>query len=78
LTNIRAKELNLMLYQFARERDISIVDVDALAAELGTGRHIPDGVHQSGRLQKAVRAQLLTILRERGVAGFDSRAAALR
>jgi hypothetical protein len=73
LASIQAKELNLMLYQLARERDISIVDVDAIAAELGVGKHIPDGVHQSGRLQKAVRAQILRILRGRGVAGFDSR-----
>jgi hypothetical protein len=70
LPTVRARELNLMLYQVARERDISVVDVDALAADLGVRRHVPDGVHQSGRLQRAVRAQVLRILRERGVPGF--------
>jgi hypothetical protein len=70
LPGLRAREMNLMLYQLARERDISVVDIDALAVELGIGKHAPDGVHQSGRLQRAVRAELVTILRDRGVKGF--------
>jgi hypothetical protein len=45
LASIHAKELNLMLCQLARERDVSIVDVDALAAEHGVNRHVPDGIH---------------------------------
>jgi len=72
LAGVRAKELNLMLYQLARQQNIAVVDVDAAAVELGIGKHMPDGTHASGRLQRALRAQILTILRERGVPGFGS------
>jgi hypothetical protein len=72
LASIHAKEMNLMLYELARARDISVVDVDAIAAALGIGKHVPDGAHQSGRLQKAVRAEIMGILRDRGLAGFGS------
>jgi hypothetical protein len=72
LPGIHIRELNLMLYDLARACDFSIVDVDALAAELGTDRHAPDGVHYSGSLQDGVRAQIVTVLRERGVPGFGA------
>jgi hypothetical protein len=70
LTTIRSKELNLMLHDVARERDIAIVDTDAIAAELGGGAHLPDGVHASGLLEAEVRAEILRILDARGVPGF--------
>jgi hypothetical protein len=70
LAAVRAKELNLMLYQLARQQNIAVVDVDALAVELGIGKHIPDGTHASGRLQRALRTQIIAILHERGVPGF--------
>ena len=70
LTTIRSKELNLMLYDLARERDIAIVDVDAIAAEIGAAAHLPDGVHASGLLQAETRAEMLRILHARGVSGF--------
>jgi len=70
LGSVRAKELNLMLHDVARAHDVSIVDNDAMAVELGAARHLTDGVHGSGALHAALRADILRILRERGVAGF--------
>lgn len=62
LSNIASKELNLMLHDLADERDISIIDVDALAADLGGSDHLPDGIHQSGAMQAHVRAEILHTL----------------
>lgn len=59
LGTIRAKELNLMLYDLARERDVKIVDADLLVATLGASIHLPDGVHQSGAAQAALREELV-------------------
>ena len=70
LGSVRAKELNLMLHDVARAHDVSIVDNDAMAAELGSAKHLTDGVHGSGELHAALRVDILRILRERGVAGF--------
>lgn len=58
VSSYRAKELNLMLYELARERGVKIVDADARVAQLGAGVHLPDGVHQSGELQAALREQI--------------------
>jgi hypothetical protein len=71
LSSIHNKELNLMLHDLVRDRDVSIVDVDAIAAELGGASHLPDGVHQSGALQSEVRGEILRILRDRGAPGFS-------
>ena len=70
LGSVRARELNVMLYDLAREHDVAIVDADAIAAVLGGRNHLPDGVHPSGQMQAGVRAEILRILRERGVPGF--------
>ena len=67
LGSVRAMETNLMLHDLAAASDIQIVDVDAIAAELGAGAHLPDGLHQSGRFQAAVRAEILHILDHRGL-----------
>ena len=72
LANVRSKEMNLMLYDLARDRDVAIVDSDAIAAELGGRTHIFDGVHQSGEMQAEMRAEILRILRARGVPGFEA------
>ena len=69
LNTIRAKELNLMLHDIAREGGVSIVDNDAIAADMGAA-HLPDGVHNSGALQAELRSEILRILRARGVPGF--------
>jgi hypothetical protein len=70
LSSIRNKELNLMLHDLARQRDVSIIDVDAMAAALGEAAHLPDGVHNSGPMQAEVRREILRILRARGISGF--------
>lgn len=72
LASVRAKEMNLMLHDLARERGIAIVDCDAIAAELGGRGHLFDGVHQSGEMQAEVRDEILHILRARGVPGFEA------
>ena len=70
LSSVRARELNLMLHDLARERDVAIVDVDAIAADLGVQLHAPDGIHCSGTLQAEVRGEILRVLRGRSVPGF--------
>lgn len=66
------KEMNLMLHDLAREYDVSIVDTDAIAADLGAEAHLPDGVHQSGPLQAEIRQEIIRLLTARGVPGFAS------
>jgi hypothetical protein len=73
LSSVRAKELNLMLHDLARERDVSIIDVDAIAADLGSWTHVPDGTHHSGTMQAEIRGEILRVLRARGVPGFGAR-----
>ena len=58
----RAKELNVMLYDLARDRDVAIVDGDALVAMLGAQYHLPDGVHQSGLVQSHLREQIARLV----------------
>jgi hypothetical protein len=66
LDSILSKELNLMLHDIAAERPISIVDVDAIAADVGGAEHLPDGIHQSGALQAVLRAEILHSLQNFG------------
>lgn len=68
LSNIAAKEWNLMLTDIAETRDVSIIDVDAIAAQLGGAQHLPDGIHQSGIMQVALRENILQSLSELGQA----------
>ena len=62
--SVAAKAMNLMLHDLAGTRPVSILDLDALAAEFGGRRHLPDGLHQSGPLQDAMRRELLTLLQQ--------------
>jgi hypothetical protein len=62
LANIASKELNLMLHDIAAARDVSIIDVDAIAAEIGGGNHLPDGIHQSRALQDLLRGEILSVM----------------
>jgi hypothetical protein len=78
LASVHSKDMNLMLYDLARERDIAIVDADAIAAELGARSNLHDGVHQSGAMQAELRAEILRILRARSVPGFGPPEANLR
>jgi hypothetical protein len=63
LANVEAKELNLMLHDIAATREIAVIDVDAIAAEIGGARHLPDGIHQSGAMQSTLREEILRVLR---------------
>lgn len=62
LASVAAKEVNLMLHDVAANRNVSIIDLDAIAADIGGGRHLPDGIHQSSELQQLLRAEILHAL----------------
>ena len=64
LSSIAAKELNLMLHDIVKHRDLVIIDVDAIAADLGGAEHLPDGIHQSGPIQAALRVEILRALED--------------
>jgi hypothetical protein len=64
LSSIAAKEYNLMLHDLAEHRDLAIIDVDAIAADLGGAEHLPDGIHQSGLIQAALRVEILHALED--------------
>ena len=70
VANVHDRELNLMLYDLARAKGIAIIDVDAIGADLGGRRFMPDRIHQDGAIQAAVRAEILRTLQARGVPGF--------
>jgi hypothetical protein len=59
LTHISAKEMNLMLEDLCEDHGATVIDVDAVAAEIGGGLHLPDGIHQSGLMQSRLRVQIL-------------------
>jgi hypothetical protein len=67
---VRWRELNLMLYELARETDLSIVDVDDMGTQLGGSHFMTGMVHQDRAMEEAVRDEILRILRGRGVPGF--------
>jgi len=62
LVHVAAKEINLMLHDLAAAGKITIIDIDALAAELGGAQHLPDGTHQSGELQSRIRGEILRLM----------------
>jgi small ligand-binding sensory domain FIST len=62
LANVASKELNLMLEDIADTRELHVVDVDAIAANIGGREHLPDGIHQSGPMQMVLRQEILEIL----------------
>lgn len=64
LSSVASKELNLMLHDVAERRDLSIIDVDAIAADLGGAEHLPDGIHQSGLIQAALRNEILRAMED--------------
>jgi hypothetical protein len=64
LANVASKELNLMLEDIADTRELHIVDVDAFAANIGGREHLPDGIHQSGAMQMALRREILEIFEQ--------------
>jgi hypothetical protein len=66
---ILANEANLMLAGLARRPSVSMVDADAIAAEMGV-RLCPDRVHASREMLDAQREEIHRILRTRNVPGF--------
>lgn len=62
LSYVGAKEMNVMLDDLAAAGHLSIIDIDALGAEYGGEAHLPDGIHHSGTMQTALRAELLRLL----------------
>jgi hypothetical protein len=68
-TAVMCAEANAMLADLTRDHDMSLLDSDALAAELGCS-HCPDRAHPDRVLVDAQRAELHRILRDRGVPGF--------
>ncbi len=76
LANIASKELNLMLHDLAANRNVSIIDVDAIAADMGGSEHLPDGVHQSRAIQEALRHEVLHVMS--GLRAARQKAFALR
>jgi hypothetical protein len=65
LASVRAREMNAMLDEVALEADISIVDCDSVAAELGCSIAVPDGVHQNGEMQAMLRQEIRSMLIDR-------------
>jgi hypothetical protein len=72
LASVAAKELNLMLEDLAEDLGVGIVDVDAIAAEIGGAAHLPDGIHQSGLMQAMMRAEILGLMPTRGQSTTNS------
>jgi hypothetical protein len=64
-----ATEANLMLSDLTRAPNVSMIDSDALAADLGV-RQVPDGAHASRELLEAQRREFHHVLRARGIPGF--------
>jgi hypothetical protein len=68
-TAVISNESNLMLAGLTRHPAISVLDSDAIAAELGV-RHCPDRFHAARPLLEAQRDELHRVLRDRKVPGF--------
>jgi hypothetical protein len=66
---IIAAEANLMLHDLTRASNVSMIDSDALAADLGV-RLVPDGAHASRELLEAQRREFQRVLKAVGIPGF--------
>jgi hypothetical protein len=66
---VMGNEANLMLSDLTRRHSISMIDSDALAAELGVS-HCPDRYHASPELVEAQRAEVHRVLRDHKIPGF--------
>jgi hypothetical protein len=62
LYSIASKEMNLVLHDIAETRDLAIIDVDAIAAQIGGREHLPDSIHQSGLMQTLLRSEILSAI----------------
>lgn len=62
LSNVAAKEMNLMLSEIAASGGVDVIDLDAIVADFGGAEHVPDGIHQSGPLQTILRQEVLRLV----------------
>lgn len=62
LSRVGAKECNAMLDGLAERGIVGVLDADALAAEVGTTDHAPDGIHCSRSIETALREDLVAAL----------------
>jgi hypothetical protein len=62
LASVRGKTLNLVLAALEQQHGVAVLDVDAIAADVGIGRHSGDGVHHDGVMAHALRGELLALL----------------
>lgn len=70
LPSVLFRSRNLMLLELARSDGIGVVDIDAIAADLGAMEHLPDGLHGDGTFNAAVRAEVLATAARMGIRGF--------
>ena len=63
LATVWAKDIVLLGARLARDHGVTIIDADAIGAELGSGFIAPDGLHHSRVMQRAVRAEIADCLR---------------
>lgn len=70
LVSFQARSQNLMLLELAQTHAFSVVDLDAVAAKLGTQVHLFDGLHGDGVMDAAVRAEILATASAMGIRGF--------
>lgn len=62
--SVRMMDLNLALWELARQDLCELIDVEALALDLGLGAAYPDGIHPSSALEARVRAKIFERLRQ--------------
>ncbi|MES2496855.1 MAG: hypothetical protein V4618_12125 [Pseudomonadota bacterium] len=62
LTTVWAKMMNLMAEDLARDHGVTVIDADAIGVDLGIGFSASDGIHQSGEMQTALRAEIVRCL----------------
>jgi hypothetical protein len=62
--------LNVVLADIAKKRPIAVVDVDAVAVDMGIKKHARDGIHMNGELEHEARRELVRTLRALGMRGF--------
>jgi hypothetical protein len=69
--SVRAKECNLAMAELAAEDPgLLILDIDAMAADLGAIRVLPDSLHVAGDLQILVQQEIRRQLAASGIKGF--------
>jgi len=59
---VNQREMNVMLDGLASEGILEVVDLNLLSAQMGTLRHVPDGIHMSGVLEQEFIKELAYII----------------